>query len=127
MAKANNDIAMKLAKEEELKKEIKLIKDLIKDVDKKKIKGLSTLIERTAFMAIKLRELEVTINKDGMTCTYQHGENQSGVKKSAEMDIYSTLIKNYVSAMSKILEQSPKGQTLIDDGFEGFVNGKSKK
>lgn len=126
MSKANNEIAMKLAREEELKKEIKLIKDLIKDVDKKKAKGLSTLIEQTAFMAVTLRELKETIAIKGVTCEYQNGENQKGTKRTVEVEVYNNMIKNYISAMSKILEQSPKGQTLIDDGFERFINGKSK-
>lgn len=128
MAKTNNKTStiMAIEKDDLIKKEISLIKSLIKDVDKKKVKGLNSLIENTAFMAVTLRELRETINKEGLTCEYQNGENQKGIKRSPQVEIYNTMIKNYINAMSKILEQSPKGSTLIDDGFDDFINGKSK-
>lgn len=128
MAKTNNKTStiMAIAKDDLIKKEITLIKSLIKDVDKKKVKGLNSLIENTAFMAVTLRELREAINKEGLTCEYQNGENQKGIKRSPQVEIYNTMIKNYITAMSKILEQSPKGSTLIDDGFDDFINGKSK-
>lgn len=129
MAKTNNktDTLKKIKLDDLIKKEIKSIKLLIKDVDKEKVKGLNSLIENAAFMAVKLRELMETMNQDGMTCEYQNGENQFGVKKSPESELYISMNKNYVTTMSKILEQSPKGRTLIDDGFDDFIkNGKSK-
>lgn len=128
MAKTNNktDTLKKIELDNLIKKEIKSIKLLIKDVDKEKVKGLNSLIENTAFMAVKLRELMETMHQDGMTCEYKNGENQFGVKKSPESELYISMFKNYGIGMSKILEQSPKGSKLIDDGFDDFLNGKIK-
>lgn len=128
MAKTNkSETYKKIEKDALIKKEIKMIKSLIADVDKEKIKGMSSLIDNAAFMAVELKELMQIIHRDGVTVEYQNGENQFGVKRSPEIEIYNTMIKNYVTTMSKILDQSPKGQKLIDDGFEDFItNGKSK-
>lgn len=126
MSKANNGKSTieKIATEDEIKKEITKIKSLLKDVDKKKIKGISTIIENAAFMAIALRDLKDTMNREGMICEYQNGENQYGVKESPEVKIYNTMIKNYIAAMRPILDFTGKTNAIEDDGFEDFVHGK---
>lgn len=127
MAKANNpDIISKIAKDDAIKKEITKIKSLLKEVDKNKIKGVTSIIENAAFMAVTLRELKEQLNKEGLTCEYQNGENQWGTKKSPEVDIYNTMIKNYIAAMKPLIDLTGKNIKITDDGFEDFVNGKSK-
>lgn len=128
MAKTNNkkDNMKKIKLDDLIKKEIKSIKLLIKDVDKEKVKGLNSLIRHVACMEVKLSELMETMHQDGMTCEYQNGENQFGVKKSPESELYNSMYKNYESGMRTILQQSSKGSELIDDGFEDFLNGKIK-
>lgn len=127
MAKANNtDIISKIAKDDAIKKEITKIKSLLKEVDKNKIKGVTSIIENAAFMAVTLRELKEKLNKEGLTCEYQNGENQWGTKKSPEVDIYNTMIKNYIAAMKPLIDLTGKNIKITDDGFEDFVNGKSK-
>lgn len=127
MANTNNKNSTieKIATEDEIKKEITKIKSLLKDVDKKKIKGLTSLIDNAAFMAVTLRGLKDQMNKDGLVCEYQNGEHQFGVKKSPEVEIYNTMIKNYIAAMKPILDFTGKSNVIADDGFEDFVHGKS--
>lgn len=127
MVKTNNKNSTieKIATEDEIKKEITKIKSLLKDVDKKKIKGLTSLIDNAAFMAVTLRGLKDQMNKDGLVCEYQNGEHQFGVKKSPEVEIYNTMIKNYIAAMKPILDFTGKSNAIADDGFEDFINGKS--
>ena len=87
-------------------------------------KSIQAVIENAAFMAITLSELQDYLNENGLTVEYQNGENQFGIKKSPEIEIYNTMIKNFVSTMKSLTDLLPKqiGDKLKDDGFETFVN-----
>lgn len=115
-----------IAKQQEIKKEITKINRLYKDMDSKVKKSVSSLIENAAFMAVTLRELQEYLNKNGLTCEYQNGENQWGTKKAPEIEIYNTMIKNFISAMKSLTDLLPKesAQKIMDDGFDEFVNSK---
>lgn len=125
MAKTKNtNIKEEVEKDIAIKKEITKINSVLKNLDKKTKKAISSLVENAAFMAVTLRELKDTMNREGLICEYQNGENQSGIKKSPQVDIYNTMVKNYISAMKQITDLLPKGSLKVDDGFEEFVNGK---
>lgn len=115
-----------IAKQQEIKKEISKINRLFKDMDPKIKKSVQSVIENAAFMAVTLRELQNHLNKEGLTCEYQNGENQYGIKKAPEIDIYNTMIKNFISAMKSLTDLLPKGSgdKILDDGFDEFVNNK---
>ena len=115
-----------MAKLIEIKKEIAKLNKLFKDMDIQVKKSISTVIENAAFMAVTLRELQDYLNKNGLTVEYQNGENQFGIKKSAEIDIYNTMIKNFVSTMKTITDLLPKeiANKIKDDGFDTFVNNR---
>lgn len=114
------------AKEDEIKKEIRKYNALYKDVDKNIKKTFQSLVQNAAFMAITLRELQDKLNKDGLVCEYQNGENQWGTKKSPEVDIYNTMVKNYISCIKQLADFLPKdeGKKLVNDGFDEFVSGR---
>lgn len=65
------------------------------------------LIENAAFMAVSLRELQEAINKKGYVEEYQNGANQSGVKKSSEVEVYNTMIKNFNVTMKQLIDLLP--------------------
>lgn len=115
-----------IAKQQEIKKEIAKLNKLFKDMEPKFKKTVQSVIENAAFMAITLRELQEHLNKNGLTCEYQNGENQWGTKKSPEVEIYNTMIKNFISAMKSLTDLLPKdsAQKVIDDGFDDFVSSK---
>lgn len=115
-----------IAKQQEIKKEIQKINRLFKEMDPKAKKCVSSVIDNAAFMAVTLRELQDYLNKNGLTCEYQNGENQYGIKKAPEIDIYNTMIKNFVSTMKSLTDLLPKGiaNKIKDDGFDEFVNSK---
>ena len=77
-------------------------------------------------MAVTLKELQETLNTNGLISEYQNGENQWGTKKSPEVEIYNTMVKNYISAMKAINDFLPKDKikNMDDDDFESFVNSK---
>lgn len=89
-------------------------------------KSVSSLIDNAAFMAASLEELRMIINVKGYTEVYQNGENQKGIKKSAEVDIYNNLSKNYMSIMKQLLDLLPKTEALAaaKDEFGDFVAGR---
>lgn len=127
MAKITNDIPLseKLEKEKEIKQEINRINGFLKDIEPKVKKGVKSLIENVAYMAVTLRELREDIRKEGVITEYQNGENQFGTKKSPKIEIYNTMVKNYTSSIKTLLDLLPKNNNkIIDDGFEEFVESK---
>lgn len=115
----------KSEKQKEIQKEKTKIKKLLADVEKEKVKAVESVIDNAAFMAVTLRELMITLEEKGLIEEYQNGANQKGIKKSCEVEIYNTMIKNYISAMKQLLDLSPTGQKIIDDGLDGYLHGKS--
>ena len=121
-----NPIIEKILKQQEIKKEITKLNRLFKDMDIQIKKAAQSTIENAAFMAVTLRELQDYMNENGLTCEYQNGENQFGTKKSPEVEIYNTMIKNFVSTMKAITDLLPReiASKIKDDGFDSFVNNR---
>lgn len=127
MAKNTNDsnLTKKLEKEKEIKQEINRINGFLKEIEPKVKKGVKSLIDNVAYMAVTLRELRDDINHEGLITEYQNGENQFGTKKSPKVEIYNTMVKNYTSSFKTLLDLLPKNkEQIIDDGFEEFVESK---
>ena len=127
MAKNTNDsnLTKKLEKEKEIKQEINRINGFLKQIEPKVKKGVKSLIDNVAYMAVTLRELRDDINQEGVITEYQNGENQFGTKKSPKVEIYNTMVKNYTSSFKTLLDLLPKNkEQIIDDGFEEFVESK---
>ena len=121
----DNDLSQKLEKEKEIKQEINRINGFLKEIEPKVKKGVKSLIENVAYMAVTLRELRDDINQEGLITEYQNGENQFGTKKSPKVEIYNTMVKNYTSSFKTLLDLLPKNkEKIIDDGFEEFVESK---
>lgn len=115
---------MNIEKDKKIKSEIKRLTTILKELDKNTIKGVKSLIDNAAFMSVTLSELQDTINKDGPVCEYKNGENQYGTKKSPEVDIYNTMVKNHMAIMKQLNELLPKGSGGEKDDFETFVNSR---
>lgn len=91
----------------EQKEEARLL-ELFKDADQDQLELLRPLIQNCAFMKIALEDLQTSIREKGAVDIYQNGENQKGLKTSAEMQAYNKLIVNYNSSiklLSKILDK----------------------
>lgn len=123
--KNTNDKCREIEKALEIKKEIRKINVLFKDLDRSVKKTVESLIQNAAYMAVTLRDLQKTLDSEGLICEYQNGENQWGTKKSPEVEIYNTMVKNFISAMKAINDYLPKDKMKKDDDdFEDFVNSK---
>ena len=113
-------------KDKMIKKEVLKLKRIYKDLDKDKFDTVFSLIEEAAFMTITLRDLKMTINKKGAVSEYQNGENQWGTKKSPEVEIYNTMIKNHMNIIKQLSDLLPKatGPGVGGDDLEEFVGSK---
>lgn len=121
----DKDITEDLSKEERIKQEIKKLNKIFSKIDMKTKKAVHSLIENAAFMSVTLEDLQKEIIRNGVVSEYQNGENQWGTKKSPEVEIYNTMIKNHMSIMKQLTDLLPKEEIKQeDDGFEEFVNNK---
>ncbi len=115
-----------LTKEELEKKEKMKLASIYRKIDKDTKKSVEHLVEEAAFMAASLHELREIINEKGYTEEYQNGANQKGIKKCSEIEIYNTMVKNYMSAVKQLTDLLPKEEAkkVQSDGFEEFVLGR---
>lgn len=113
-------------KDAKIKKEMAKLKRLFKDMDKDTMNTVSSLIRNAAFMAVTLDDLQETINLEGTVSEYQNGENQWGTKKSPEVEIYNTMIKNHMAIIKQLSDLLPKQVSApgVGDDFEDFVRSK---
>lgn len=83
------------------------------------------LIKNALFMERELRKLQAHIRKNGVVSEYQNGQNQWGTKKSPEVEVYNSMIKNYTAVVSKLNDILPESDTAQDD-LMAFLGGGSK-
>lgn len=97
------------------KTELDKLRNIFKDIDDKKKDIVQPLIENAAFMSEELRKLQEYIKVHGCTEEYQNGANQFGKKKSSEVEVYNTMIKNYTNVIKQLLELVPDGKSKEDE------------
>lgn len=100
----------KTEKEKKIKKEVKRLKTIFKDLEPNKLKTVDALIARAAFITVNLQDLEDQLNEHGWTEWYENGRNQSGQKKSAAADAHISLTKNLNAIMKQLLDMVPPAQ-----------------
>lgn len=102
---------IKTTKENRIKNELVRITDRFKDADENKKAIVMPMIQNAAFMKVTLEDLQEIINQEGVTDVYQNGANQHGIKQSATLQSYNSLIKNYtavIKALTKIVPMEKK-------------------
>ena len=105
--------------------EYKRLREIYNKVQGNKLRLVLKLISRAAFMSAALTDLENYLAKHGYTEEYQNGANQSGKKKSSEVEVYNTMVKNYSSIIKQLTDLLPDDSALPkDDGFGDFVNSR---
>ena len=116
-----------MEKEEIIKSEKEKLSGIYERLDINTKKSVSALIDQASFMAASLYELSELINEEGYTEEYQNGANQSGRKKSSNVEIYNSLIKNYSSVIKQLTDLLPKvvvEKQEINDGLDDFITGR---
>ena len=109
-------------KEEIIKKETKKLDKIFKNIDENKLKIVNPLIHQCAFMSAELQDLKELIKQNGSVEFYKNGANQYGRKKSAAVEVYNAMIKNFAAILKQLYELLPKNDTEPDDGFNDFLN-----
>ena len=112
-------------KDARIKKEKLRLSGIFKLLPDDAKKTAEKLIDNAAFMAVTLEDLQEYINEHGCTETYQNGANQSGKKKSSEVEVYNTMIKNYKAVIDTLLGLIGKQGGEPDDDFEEFIEGRT--
>lgn len=113
--------------EKRKKREITRLKKLFKEVPKEKMDTVRSLVDNAAFMTVQLEDLQVIINQKGVTSEYRNSETQYGTKKSPEVEIYNSMIKNHMSIIRQLTDLLPKEPPKeVDDGFDMFVGGRQE-
>ena len=93
-----------------IKREKDRLEEIFKDLEKNKLDTCAALIDRAAFITISLEDLEEQLNETGWVETYQNGERQFGLKKSAAADVHISLTKNLNAIMKQLLDLVPPAQ-----------------
>lgn len=104
-------------------KELAKLKKIFKDIEPAKQKTVEKLISNAAFMAESLDLLQDAIREKGFTEEYQNGANQHGVKKCSEVEIYNTMIKNYMGVIKQLVDLLPEDNTSGDELLD-FIGAK---
>lgn len=117
-----------LDKEKRIKAEKNRLTRIFKDADEKKQKVIHGLIERAAFMRIQLEDLEEDINLNGFTEWFAQGVNQEPYqRKRPSADQYNVMSASYAKVVKQLTDLLPKEVAgAVDDGFDGFVNGRGE-
>jgi hypothetical protein len=97
-----------MEKTERIRKEYLKIKRVLKGLDKDRQTIADSLMQRAAFMSVTIADLEDDINERGYISEYQNGKDQWGTKKSPEIEIYNTMIKNYAAVIRQLCDDLPK-------------------
>ncbi|MDP4144151.1 MAG: hypothetical protein Q8936_06645 [Bacillota bacterium] len=110
-----------LTKDQRIKKEINRLKKLFKEMPQNTMNKVISLIENAAFMTVTLEDLQNEIILKGPVCEYQNGENQWGTKKSPEVEIYNTMIKNHMSIIKQLTDLMPEPKKELPKPEDDFL------
>lgn len=102
--------------ETRIKREREKLAEVFAKMDENKRKTAEKLMDNAAFMAVTLEDLRDSINENGCVSEYQNGENQKGTKKSPEVEVYNTMIKNYTTVIKTLCDLLPESNGEMDDG-----------
>ena len=97
-----------------IKREREQLEKIFAGLDENRRNTAASLIENAAFMAVTLADLRKTITEEGVVSKYQNGENQWGTKKSPEVEVYNTMVKNQTAIIKTLCDMLPAGDAEGD-------------
>jgi len=117
-------------KQREIKKEIKRLEEVYKDIDVKRKDLLPGLIENAAFTRITLKYLAENLKENGTTEMFSQSENQTPYsRRRPEADLYNTMTGNYLKFIKQLDDMLPKAvekPTEKIDFLDDFVNSRDE-
>lgn len=107
-----------LTKDEKIKRVLRQIRMLFKDMPGNQAKLNSDLFEQAAFMKVTLEELRERINTEGAVIKGKNGNGFNISQEHPAQKSYNTMIKNYLAVMAKLNEMlPPEARKSKLDGF----------
>lgn len=100
----------KLKIETRIKRELERLQAIYQNLPDNKMVLALPLMENAAFMKITLEDLQESINASGCSEEYRNGKNQYGMKASADVQAYNSLIKNYNTISDRLEKMLPPNQ-----------------
>ena len=117
-------------KQREIKKEIKRLEEVYKDIDVKRKDLLPGLIENAAFTRITLKYLAEDLKENGTTEMFSQSENQTPYsRRRPEADLYNTMTGNYLKFIKQLDDMLPKAvekPTEKIDFLDDFINSRDE-
>ena len=96
-----------MAKNEPISEELKKLQKIFENISPDKRSLCESLMQNAAYMAVKLKELQVLIDQDGMVEGYDNGGGQSGRKISSAVQIYQKMLPSYNSVIKTLASMLP--------------------
>ena len=97
-----------LTKEKRIEEELSRISIYFAEMDENQRAVIDPIMQNSAFMKVTLDDLQEIINKEGVIDHYQNGANQYGLKPSATLQSYNSLVKNYAAVNKTLFSLLPK-------------------
>lgn len=116
-----------LSKNKRIRKEIKRLRGIFRDMSPGRSGILESLIKRAAFMRINLEDMEEDLDANGFTEYFQQSANVAPYERERPIaKQYATVTKNYQALMKQMSDllklEKPKEK---DDGLDNFINGRT--
>lgn len=116
-----------VTKDERVKKEIRRLKRIYKDLPKDTLMVVEGLIVEAADLRIRLEDIREDLDVNGYDEMFSQSEQQEPYERERpQARRYIAMNKNYQSIMKQlgdyIAKPEPKKKGDADDGFEKFVN-----
>ena len=117
-------------KQREIKKEIKRLEVIYKDIDVKRKDLIPGLIENAAFVRVTLKYLAEDLKENGTTEMFSQSENQAPYsRRRPEADLYNTMTGNYLKFIKQLDDMLPKTvekPTEKIDFLDDFINSRDE-
>ena len=105
-----------MAKDKDFSKRLAELRKFYEPLPPEKMVLAEPLIENAVFIEFQLAELQEKIREGGCVDEYQNGSNQKGLKASANVQSYNSLVKSYNMISQRLADLMPpqKGKSKLD-------------
>lgn len=117
-----------IEKEKQIKKEIRKLRRLFKNLPKDKMKAADGLIQEAAFMKVTLEETRHVIDQEGILETFEQGA-QKFLREHPATKVYNTMIQRYATVCKQLFDMipDPEAGKQAEDELMAFVKSRSRK
>ena len=111
-----------IEKEKQIKKEIRKLLRLFKNLPKDKMKAADGLIQEAAFMKVTLEETRHVIDQEGILEKFEQGA-QKFLREHPATKVYNTMIQRYATVCKQLFDMipDPDAGKQAEDELMAFV------